>query len=142
MREAKKLSAIAVAKLTKPGRYAVGDGAYLQIAAGGTKAWIFRYQRGGKARHMGLGPVSLISLAEAREKARNARRALLEGHDPLELKRQTRARQRLETAKGMTFKDCAERMMASYQAAWKSPSTSSNGATRSRLTPTPPSVTC
>jgi integrase len=121
MLEAKKLSAVAVAKLTKPGRYAVGDGAYLQIAVGGTKAWIFRYQRDGKARHMGLGPVSLISLAEAREKARNARRALLEGHDPLELKRQTRARQRLETAKGMTFKDCAERMMASYQAAWKSP---------------------
>src|SRR5215204_5823407 len=121
MREAKKPSAIAVAKLTKPGRYAVGDGAYLQIAAGGTKAWIFRYQRDGKARHMGLGPVSLISLAEAREKARNARRALLEGHDPLELKRQTRARQRLEAAKGMTFKDCAERMMASHQAAWKNP---------------------
>ena len=57
MREAKKLSAVAVVKLTKPGRYAVGDGAYLQIAAGGTKAWIFRYQRDGKARHMGLGPV-------------------------------------------------------------------------------------
>ena len=54
MREAKKLSAVAVVKLTKPGRYAVGDGAYLQIAAGGTKAWIFRYQRDGKARHMGL----------------------------------------------------------------------------------------
>ena len=126
MREAKKLSAVAVVKLTKPGRYAVGDGAYLQIAAGGTKAWIFRYQRDGKARHMGLGPVSLISLAEAREKARNARRALLEGDDPLELKRQTRARQRLEAAKGMSFKgmsfkDCAERMMASHQAAWKSP---------------------
>jgi integrase len=121
MREAKKLSAIAVAKLTKPGRYAVGDGAYLQIAAGGTKAWIFRYQRDGKARHMGLGPVSLISLAEAREKARNARRALLEGNDPLELKRQTRARQRLEVAKGMSFKDCAERMISSHEAAWKNP---------------------
>jgi Arm DNA-binding domain len=121
MRETKKLSAVAVVKLTKPGRYAVGDGAYLQIAAGGTKAWIFRYQRDGKARHMGLGPVSLISLAEAREKARNARRALLEGHDPLALKRQNRARQRLEAAKGMSFKACAERMMASHQAAWKNP---------------------
>src|SRR5215213_10365219 len=121
MRSARALTAVAVAKLTKPGRYAVGDGAYLQIAAGGTKVWIFRYQRDGKARHMGLGPVSLISLAEAREKARNARRTLLEGHDPLELKRQTRARQRLEAAKGMSFKDCAERMMASHQAAWKNP---------------------
>src|SRR3954464_14372925 len=92
LRSANPLSAVAVAKLIKPGRYAVGDGAYLQIAAGGTNAWVFRYQRDGKARHMGLGPVSLVSLAEAREKARQARRALLDGDDPLELKRQKRAR--------------------------------------------------
>src|SRR5690349_24634274 len=51
MREAKKLSAVAIAKCTRPGRYAVGDGAYLQIAVGGSKAWVFRYQRDGKARH-------------------------------------------------------------------------------------------
>jgi len=70
---------------------------------------------------MGLGPCSLVSLAEAREKARQARRALLEGDDPLELKRQKRARQRLEAASGMTFKDCAERMIASHEAAWKNP---------------------
>ena len=34
---AKEHHSAAVAKLTKPGRYAVGDGAYLQIAGGGTK---------------------------------------------------------------------------------------------------------
>ena len=45
MRDSKKLSAVSVAKLTKPGRYAVGDGAYLQISEWGTKAWVFRYQR-------------------------------------------------------------------------------------------------
>src|ERR671913_2061499 len=100
MRETKKLSAVAVVKLTKPGRYAVGDGAYLQIAAGGTKAWIFRYRLDGEARHMGLGPVSLISLAEAREKARNARRALLEDADPLTIKRERRAASRVQSAKG------------------------------------------
>src|SRR3954454_17129597 len=92
MREARKLSAVAVGKLTKPGRYAVGDGAYLQITPAGTRAWVFRYMRDGRARHMGLGPCSLVSLAEAREKARQARRALLEDDDPLELKRQKRAR--------------------------------------------------
>src|SRR5829696_7258163 len=81
MRIAKPLTAIAVSKFTKPGRYAVGDGAYLQISARGTKAWIFRYQRDGKARHMGLGPYGLISLAEARERARTARKALLDGDD-------------------------------------------------------------
>ncbi len=70
MRSAKPLTAVAVGKLKKPGRYAVGDGAYLQIATGGTKSWLFRYKRDGKARHMGLGPYSLLTLAEAREKAR------------------------------------------------------------------------
>jgi hypothetical protein len=55
MGSAKQLSAVAVAKLTKPGRYAVGNGAYLQISQWGTKAWVFRYTRDGRARHLGLG---------------------------------------------------------------------------------------
>ena len=70
---------------------------------------------------MGLGPVNLITLAEAREKARNARTALLDGDDPSSSSARDRARQRLEAAKGMTFKGCAERMMASHEAAWKNP---------------------
>jgi Arm DNA-binding domain len=84
---ARNITALQVAKLNKPGRYAVGEGAYLQISQWGTKAWIFRYQRDGRQRHMGLGPASLITLAEARDKAREARRALLDGADPLTAKR-------------------------------------------------------
>jgi integrase len=121
MRNAKPLTMVAVGKLTKPGRYAVGDGAYLQIATGGTKSWLFRYKRDGKARHMGLGPYSLLTLAEAREKARQARRALLEGIDPLEAKAARRARARLDAARGMTFRQCSERMISSHEAAWKNP---------------------
>ena len=83
----KYLSAAAVGKLTKPGRYAVGDGAYLQISQQRTKAWIYRYQRDGRAHHMGLGPYSLVTLAEARGKARDAARQLLNGVDPLTAKR-------------------------------------------------------
>ena len=70
---------------------------------------------------MGLGPYSLLTLAEAREKARAARRALLEGIDPLEAKAARRARARLDAARGMTFRQCAERMIASHEAAWKNP---------------------
>src|SRR5215203_4951920 len=84
----KRLTALAVSKLTKPGRYAVGDGAYLQISEWGTRAWVFRYSRDGRGRHMGLGPHNLITLAEAREKAREARKALLNGKDPLTAKRE------------------------------------------------------
>src|SRR5215210_1343911 len=102
MRRAKELSAVAVAKLARPGRHAVGGGAYLQITEQGTKSWVFRYQRDGKPRHMGLGPFELVTLAEAREKAWQARRGLLNGIDPLEAKQASRAAAHLEAAKSMT----------------------------------------
>jgi hypothetical protein len=43
------LSAAAVARLRERGRYAVGDGAYLQISQWGTKAWVLRYVLDGKS---------------------------------------------------------------------------------------------
>ena len=48
-------SAKELGKKTKPGRYAVGHGAYLQVSKWGTRSWILRYVRDGKARHLGLG---------------------------------------------------------------------------------------
>jgi integrase len=115
------LSTVAIARIKKPGKHAVGDGAYLQISAAGTRAWLFRYERDGKGHWMGLGPCSLITLAEARAKARDARRSLLEGADPLDLKRQRKTAARLASATSVTFKDAAERMIASMQAGWKNP---------------------
>jgi hypothetical protein len=73
------LSVAAVAKLKKQGRYSVGDGVYLQISKWKTRAWVFRYERFGKAHYMGLGPCHLISLAGARAKGRDAQRLLLDG---------------------------------------------------------------
>lgn len=121
MRTSRSLSVAAIAKLTKPGRYAVGDGAYLQIGPTGTRSWLLRYMIDGRARNMGLGPCDLVSLAEAREKARAARKVMLDGIDPLEAKREAKARRRVEAAKRMTFSAAAERTMASHGAAWKNP---------------------
>ena len=56
VREANKLSAVKVAKLNTPGRYCDGLGLWLQVSQFGTKAWLFRYTRHGRARQMGLGP--------------------------------------------------------------------------------------
>ena len=58
-------SAKDLAKITEPGRYAVGHGAYLQIAAGGTRSWLFRYRVGDQQHHMGLGSCDYVSLQEA-----------------------------------------------------------------------------
>ena len=117
----KKLTALQVAKLKKPGRYAVGDGAYLQITGDSGRSWLFRYQRDGKPRHMGLGSESLLSLVDAREAAREARRLLLQGIDPLEHRAAKRQQAALETARGVTFKECADRYIAAHEAAWRNP---------------------
>jgi hypothetical protein len=69
-----KLTTLAVQRQKTPGRYGDGAGLWLQVSAGGGKSWLFRYMRNGKARHMGLGPVEIVSLAKARDMARDARR--------------------------------------------------------------------
>ena len=117
----KYLSAAAVAKLRKPGRYAVGDGAYLQISQQKTKAWIYRYQRNGRSHHMGLGPYSLVTLAEARSKARDAARQLLHGVDPLSAKRDAARASLLNSAKDKTFRECAEAYIETHEKGWRNP---------------------
>ena len=86
-----KLSSRKVTALAAPGRYGDGDGLWLEVSSTGNKAWWFRYMRGGRACDMGLGPLSLVSLAEARERAKDARRLLLRGVDPLEARSARRA---------------------------------------------------
>ena len=89
------LTAIAISKIREPGRYAVGNGVYLQITGDNGRSWVFRFERDydGKrrGRHIGLGPCALVSLAEAREKGLEYRKLLLNGIDPLDHKRALRA---------------------------------------------------
>jgi integrase len=117
----KQLTALAISKIVKTGRYAVGDGAYLQVTGDTGRSWIFRYRdrRNGKPRHMGMGPCDLVTLAEAREKARTYRKLLLDGLDPLENKAAARQRAALEAARARTFKDCAEQFIAAHRSSWR-----------------------
>lgn len=117
--ELNRLTAIKVAKLKKRGRYGDGGGLWLQVSEAGTKAWLFRYKRGGRARQMGLGPIHTISLAEARAKAQEARKLLLEGKDPIDEKRAVAASFRARTAGVVTFRECAERYIAAHADSWK-----------------------
>jgi Arm DNA-binding domain len=87
-RQANRLTALKVKSLEKPGRYADGHNLWLQISENGGKSWVLRYMLDGKARHMGLGPLHTVTLAEAREKAREQRKLLLNGTDPLQLKQE------------------------------------------------------
>jgi integrase len=114
-----KLSTLKIAKTTKPGLYADGGGLYLQITAAGVKSWLFRYMRAGKARGMGLGPTHTIGLAEARTRALDCRRLLLDGIDPIDSRNAERTAQRVAQASEMTFKQCAGKYIEAHRAGWK-----------------------
>ena len=100
-RQINRLSPRAVASISKRGRYADGGGLYLQISAYDTKAWIYRFTLDGKPRQMGLGPLHTVTLAEARETARECRKQLREGIDPIERRNALKATRRVEGAPTM-----------------------------------------
>jgi len=115
-----KLTALAVDKSKRRGYYGDGGGLFLQVGVSGSKSWVFRFKEAGKLHEMGLGATHTIGLAEARERARECRRLRLDGIDPIEARKVARAQARLAAAKAVTFKNCAERYIASHQAGWRS----------------------
>lgn len=120
-RPEKRLSALQLKKKLAPGLYGDGLNLWLQVTPQGNRSWLFRYYRGGKARAMGLGPVHSVSLAEAREKALEARKLLLAGGDPIEAREKALAEARANAARSITFQTAAERYIAAHRAGWKNP---------------------
>jgi integrase len=103
----------------KVGAHGDGNGLYLQVATGGSRSWIFRYQLRGKRRELGLGGFPAVSLATARDRTIDARRQLAAGIDPIEQRRGQRQDEALGFAKAMTFKQCADAYIAAHRAGWK-----------------------
>jgi integrase len=120
-REINKLTPRKIASLTKPGRYGDGLGLELQVSQWATKAWVLRFTRNGKTRCLGLGPLHTVSLAEARERARQARQVILDGRDPIDAKREARRAEQLAAARKMTFRQCAAAYIAEHSGNWSNP---------------------
>jgi integrase len=114
-----RLTALKVEKAKESGMYADGAGLYLRVTRQGTKNWVLRYMLDRKPHWMGLGPFPLYSLQEARARTLDARRKRHEGIDPIEARRTERAKLRLDAAKAITFKQCAESYIASHRAGWR-----------------------
>jgi hypothetical protein len=114
-----KLSPMKVQKERRPGMYRDGGGLWLHVGPTGGKSWVFRYIHYYMARSMGLGPLHTVGLTEARERARAARLLLLDSIDPLDAKADQRDREKLEAAKAVTFRACAERYVAAHRAGWR-----------------------
>jgi integrase len=110
-----RLSAVKVAKETKPGLYADGGGLYLRITHGSKagRRWVFIYRRpsDGKRCEIGLGGVIAVPLAMARRKAAEARAHVADGKDPLTLRDAAR--------RIPTFGELADRHIAAMEGSWR-----------------------
>ena len=102
-----------------PGLHPDGSGLYLRITRTGTKSWIYRYSFGGRSRDMGLGPITAVPLARARQVAAEFRRLLSDGHDPIRVREAERVRQSMATARTANFKECAENLIAAHEVGWR-----------------------
>ena len=99
-------------KTAKPGRHADGKGLYLLVKPSGAKSWVLRIVVNGRRRDFGLGPVDLISLEAARDKALEGRKMVRAGFDPsLEWKRAPNA--------VPTFEAAARRYHDNVKQGWK-----------------------
>ena len=112
-----KLTALAVRKLTTPGRYSDGSNLYLFIKSSGARVWTFRFTMPGqRPREMSLGSEADVTLAEARDRARDARRVIDAGCDPIDAREQARQE---AAGQGMTFREVANLYIAAHQDGWR-----------------------
>lgn len=114
------LTAKGVEAKREPGMYGDGNGLYLRVGPTGGKSWILRTVIHGKRRELGLGSCDLVTLAEAREKAAELRKAARGGSDP-DAARKAAARAAAEEAarEKMTFGKAAEAVHAKLLPGWK-----------------------
>ncbi|MCR9152307.1 MAG: integrase arm-type DNA-binding domain-containing protein [Rhodobacteraceae bacterium] len=117
-RVAKELSSVEVRNLSHPGgkanaMFAVGGvaGLYMQVTRNGGKTWVLRVRVGDRRRDIGLGGFPTVTLAQAREKAREARDKIERGIDPVEERKVAKARLRAAQRKGLTFEAAVERCL-------------------------------
>jgi len=108
----KALTTVKIRALSEAGRYADGNGLYLVVEPSGSKRWLLRTVVQGRRRDIGLGGFSLVSLAEAREKALDYRKLARDGGDPI-------AERRKVTSEIPNFAEAAERVHAEHKATWK-----------------------
>jgi len=109
-KELHKLSARAVATVSKPGRHSDGGGLYLNVTNSGARSWVFMWKVAGRRREIGLGSLRDVPLAKARDRAAEARRLLAAGLDPLSARTKPRT---------MSFGEAADALVESMSPSWR-----------------------
>ena len=107
----KKMTYAEAKSLRKPGFHFMGDTLYLRIGTGEGKSWVQRLTINGKRHDIGLGSFKLVTLAEARDRAfENRKAARIHKRDPLAEKRKARL---------PSFRDAAEQTHEALKPSWR-----------------------
>ena len=126
----KTMTPVQVSTIKKPGfhRDPLTTGLYLQVAhgkkGGVTRSWAYRFNSPitGKQRWLGLGPVDVVTLADARKLAHDFRRMVrVERRDPIDERQAVRAQAARAKATEMTFGQCVDAYIAQHGEGWKNP---------------------
>ena len=104
-----KLTVKLVSSLKEPGMFSDTNGLYVRVGPTGGKSWILRTVVHGRRRELGLGSVSLVTLAEARDMAHKYRKIAREGGDPDTVRK-------LES---LTFGEAAQRVHKNLLPTWR-----------------------
>ncbi|MCB1789178.1 MAG: integrase arm-type DNA-binding domain-containing protein [Gammaproteobacteria bacterium] len=109
------LSPLVVSRLDKPGLYAVGGvaGLQLQVTTTGSRSWVLRVRVGSKRRDIGLGGYPTVSLAQARDKARAVRQQIEQGVDPVLERQAAKARLVAAQAAQLSFDEAVKQFLQS-----------------------------
>lgn len=115
---ARELSASEIRRLAHPGHgrnatFNVGgvSGLVLQITPSGGRTWLLRVTVGARRREIGLGGFPDVTLAMARERAREAKDKVRRGIDPVEERKAAKASLIAARHRGLTFAEAADRYL-------------------------------
>lgn len=123
---AKELTALDVKRLAHPGTgrnvtFSVGgvSGLLLQITPTAGRSWILRVRLGALRREIGLGPYPEITLAQARDKAREVKEGIRQGVDPVVERKAARAEMIAAQRRGLSFEDAVTQYLDTKLDAFK-----------------------
>ena len=94
-----------------------GGGLYAFIPAPGSGSWVYRYQN----KNMGLGSMAVVSLAEARERARACRELRAAGLDPRAKRDADRTAAKVAAARAITFDQASAAYIKAHGPGWRNP---------------------
>jgi integrase len=116
-------SAREVHAIKTSGVHWVAPSLYLQVRNDGTRSWLFRYMRHGKAHWHGLGSIRDVNLQEARLRAEELRIDVRRNgaHPIADRKAKVERTKAMESSTAPTFGWCATQYIEAKEIGWKSP---------------------